>query len=492
MRRQAIAHAVRALCVIVEAGCATVPADAGFGDVQKLVTDGASLDIQWNRDTPADRAVTEKVHSMLAREITVEEAVQITLLNNAGLQATYEDLGIAQADLVEAGLLQNPVFEFEIRFPGDPRPPLEAHIIQNFLDLFLLPLKKRVATARFEQAKMKVADEVIDVAAQVRSAFYELQAAQQLLEMRRSVAEATKASVDAALQLHAAGNLTDLELENEQAMCAEAKLDLAQAETDAREGRERLNILMGVWGNDTEWTISNRLPELPGSEISSEGLETLAVSRSFELQAARLDVEATAQSLGLTRASAFIPELNVGIHSEREPDGFNSVGPSIGFQLPLFNQGQPLKARAQALLRRVQQRYVDAAVSLRANVRRLRDRMLAARRSVEYQVAVALPLRSRIVEHTQLEYNAMQIGVFQLLQAKQGEIKAGRDYIEALRSYWVARSELEHVVGGQLSADVPAHDPPRNAQEEYHHDEKAPENDQNEEPAKTHHHGGKP
>src|SRR5438045_1448774 len=90
-------------------GCATVPRDAGFGDVEQLVAERTALRVQWNRGTAADRAVEEMIRQSIASELTIDQAVQIALLNNRNLQATYEELGIAQADLVQAGLLQNPV-----------------------------------------------------------------------------------------------------------------------------------------------------------------------------------------------------------------------------------------------------------------------------------------------------------------------------------------------------------------------------------------------
>lgn len=102
------------------------------------------------------------------------------------------------------------------------------------------------------------------------------------------------------------------------------------------------------------------------------------------------------------------------------------------------------------MYRQSEARFRALAVKVRSEVRRARNHMLSARARVEYYRKVLLPLRGTIVEQTQLEYNAMLVGVFQLLQAKQAEIEAGRGYIEALRDYWIARAELEHAVGGRL------------------------------------------
>src|SRR5438067_11716650 len=89
------------LCVALVVGCATVPKDAGFGSVQKAVTDRTGHLIRRNREPAADQEAARAVQSLLQQEFTVDDAVQITLVNNRTLQAAYEDLRVAQAELVE-------------------------------------------------------------------------------------------------------------------------------------------------------------------------------------------------------------------------------------------------------------------------------------------------------------------------------------------------------------------------------------------------------
>ena len=430
-------------------GCANVPKDAGFGEVQKVVATRTGHLVQWRGNTAADAAVDAAVFSALQQGLTADEAVQIALLNNLNLQATYQELGVAQANLVQAGLLKNPTLSFERRLPGQAAV---LDVFADFLDLFFIPLRKRVAGAEFEAAKLRVADAVLMTAAQTRQAFYTLQGAEQMVEMRRSVAQATAASAEAAQRLREAGNITLLAFREEQKLAARAKLDLARAEAEVIEDRERLNVLMGLWGTSTDWKIASRLPALPATELSAQGLQSLAVSQRLDLGVAREEVEVAAQSLGLSRASRFVPNVNIGAHFEREADGVESVGPSIELPIPIFDQGQAVVARGGALLRQSQLRYAALAVEIRSEVRTAYSRMIAARDRVEYHQREVLPLAAQVVEQTQLQYNAMQTGVFQLLQAKQAQIEAGREYIETLREYWVARSELERAVGGRLRA----------------------------------------
>jgi len=433
------------------AGCAHVDPNPAFQELAKTVHLRTGKRVQWNRGSAEDAEAQSAVASLLGRPLTAGSAVQIALLNNHRLQATYEELGIAQADLVEAGLLRNPIFTFERRFPGQA---LEMDVLKEFIDILLLPLRKRIAAAQFEAAKLRVGHEILNLSGEVGAAFYEHQGDQQLVDLRKTVAEATERSAETALRIHEAGNLKNLDLATEQASHAQAKIELAKAQSEATQSREKLNKLMGAFGVQTNWTIAARLPELPSGEISTSQLESRAIRQRLDLAAARQEFIAQARSLGIARADAILEHAEIGGHYEREPEGTLTIGPSVNVPIPIFNQGQPAFARTQAKLRQGQQRYLALAADIRSDVRAARDRMLLARQQVEYFKSTALPTRTRVTQESQLEYNAMQLSPFQLLQAKQEEVKTGADSVEALRDYWVARAELEKAVGGSLSGKL--------------------------------------
>jgi outer membrane protein, heavy metal efflux system len=431
------------------AGCAHVDPNPAFQELANTVHLRTGKRVQWNRGSAADAEAQAAVASLLRRPLTADSAVQVALLNNHSLQATYEELGIALADLVEAGLLRNPIFTFERRFPGQA---LEADLLKEFIDMLLLPLRKRIAAAQFEAAKLRVGHEILTTAAEVRAAFYEHQGDQQLVDLRKTVADTTERSAETALKMHEAGNLRDLDLASEQATNAQAKIELAKAQASAVQSREKLNKLMGAFGTQTNWTVAPRLSELPGSDISTSQLESRAIQQRLDLAAVRQQFVAEARARGIARAEAILQGAEIGGHYEHEIEGsVHSIGPSVNVPIPIFNQGQPASARANAKTRQAAQRYLALAAEIRSDVRAARDKMLLARRQVEYFKSTALPMRTRVTEESQLQYNAMQITPFQLLQAKQEEVKTGADSIEALRDYWVARAELEKAVGGSLT-----------------------------------------
>lgn len=444
-----------AMVASLAVSCATAPAKAGLDDVQGLVGPRTGETVAWRQTSPPDPRVEEALQGLLTKRLTVDDAVQIALLGNRRLQATFEDLGIAQADLIQAGLLPNPVISAEIRFPPRPRPPFELDLLQNVLDLLTRPARRRIAESALDEAKFRVAHAVLELAMDTRVAFYSLQAALQTLEMRRSVIEATAASAEMARRIHEAGNNTDLDLANEQAASEDARLAAALAESEVAERRERVNVLLGLWGPNTAWQIEERLPEALPLTVSPERLESVAIANRLDLAAAREEVARAAQALGLSRDFRLLPELNVSGHLEREPEGTTTVGPSVQFQLPIFDQGQAEIAKAESELRRARQRFAALAIEIRSEVRSTYARIVSAQARARHYRNVVLPLRARIVERTQLQFNAMQLGVFELLQARQAEISAGADYVEALRDSWTLRAELEHALGTRIESTNP-------------------------------------
>ncbi len=430
-------------------GCAAVDSRTVFNETEALVIERGVKKIHWRRGGDEDAKVDEEVKDLLSRELTAADAVQIALLNNRRLQATYESLSVAQSDLVAAGLLRNPVFDAEVRFAqAGGGTGLELAVVQNFIDIFFIPLRKRIAGAGLESAKFRVSSEILNLAAEVRKVFYTLQAGEQTLQMRRQVLSATEASYDLSKRLRAAKNITELDLAKERVLYEQSKLDLRQAELQVLRGREDLNNHLGLWGGATKWKIQGTLPDIPEDEVPFKGIERKAIEKSLQLAALRQDIEQAAASLGVVWPFAQFSDAGIGASSEREPEGDWATGPAFSIPLPLFNQGQPAITTAQAEFRRAAELFAAEAVTLRTRVRTAHAAVAAARDQALYYSNVLLPLRQQIVRQSQLQYNAMQIGPIQLLMAKEQQIEAGKRYILSLLDYWVLRTELDLLLNG--------------------------------------------
>jgi outer membrane protein, heavy metal efflux system len=446
--------------LIVLSGCSGMQRGMGFDDVSQEVQQRTNMRVIWNSGTPEDEQATQAVHDLLQEGLTADSAVQIALLNNRELQALYEDLHIAQADLVQAGLLRNPIFDAQIRFAtSGSGTGVDLGVAQDFVSLLYLSLRKGRAAAAFEAAKLRVTGAVLDFASEARAGLYELQAAEQLLEMRRSVVEATAASYDLAQRLREAGNNRDLDVANERALHEESKVQLAVAEANVIARRERMNEIMGLWGVDTSWRTASRLPTIPEQEIVADGLERRAVESSLDLGLARREIEVAARQLGIAKPLGWLDDAEVGVAAEREVEGGWSAGPAFVLPIPLFDQGQAVVGSAQARYRQVSERYIATAVRLRSRVRAAYSATLEARDRAAHYERVLLPLRQTIVDETQLQYNAMQVGAFQLLQAKRDQIETGARYIQSLRDYWLSRTALEQILSGRMG-QIPMHEMP--------------------------------
>lgn len=449
MNRIRTAIALSGLAFVL-GGCATVSKEEAFEDVNLDLDQRLGEQVYWKQGGPEDQEVAERIRELLAGELNAEQAIQIALLNNPMLQAKFEDLGIAQASLVEAGLLNNPVFHGEIRWPREEDGRnYDLGVSFDFLRIFTIPLRRKVAEAQFESAKLEVSAAVLDLSADVRRAFYAAQAAQQSVEMMEQVVQSTGAAFHAAERLHSAGNIADLRLANQRVLYEEARLFLAASEGEVVASRERLNVLMGVWGQDTQWRLATRMPEPPEADPDLSEIEKRAVQSSLELAAARLKLQSLAQQLGLDKNTRLLPEFEMGYVFERD-DGEKEDGISLGLEIPIFDYGQARVARGQARLRQAQQEYLSTAIQVRSAARLARESLRLAHARVNHVRGVMLPLGQKIVDESLLNYNAMQIGVFRLLRAQERQIVLGRRYIEMLRDYWIARGNLDLILSGRM------------------------------------------
>ena len=429
--------------------CASVPPDAGFDEAAALARERGGYELVWRRGGPEDEAIDRRVRALAAAELSLDTAVEIALLENRRLQALYAELGFAQAEVLAAARLPNPLLHAELRFPeGGGGTALDLGIEQSFLALLWMPLKKRMAAEAFEAAKLRLAGEALALATEVRVAFRRFQGSEQLVEVRGTSLEAAEASLELAQRLHEAGNIRDLDLDLERVQREEARVAVADAELAAIESRETLASLLGLYGAEAELRAAARLPELPSEAGSTAELEARAIAGSVELLALRHDIERLGARLELSSDLRLVPELELGVAAEREGDGHWEIGPSLALPIPPFSQGQPELRRARAELERLRATYLAEAIELRSRVRRAAARALALHARARFLGGVLLPLRQDVIDGFQLEYNAMQEGAFRLLVAKRDQLAAGAAYVATLTDYWVAQSELDGLLEG--------------------------------------------
>ncbi|MGD0680180.1 MAG: TolC family protein, partial [Polyangiaceae bacterium] len=369
-------RAVALFALLATGACASTSPAPAFRAMAERVGRQSGHAVHWRQATLEDRSADDAVRALLSRELSVDGAAQVALLRNRSLVATYEELGVAQADLVQAGLLRNPVLsagiaEAEIDILT---PPVVVGIAQDFLDLLMLPARKTIARAQLEAIELRVTDEVLGVAAQARNAYFALQSAEQTAAMRRLIAGAAGAALATAAAQHQAGNLSDLDYETQRGLAEQAQLDVAREQAGVLQMRERLTRVMGLWGTETNFVVPPRLPELPPTEPPLEHLESLAVSQRSDLSAMRREVQAIGHVKSLAESTRWTGLLTVGLDVARLNDGNYSFGPHASIEVPLFDQRQALVARLEAMQRQSEVRLEGRAVDARSEVREARDR----------------------------------------------------------------------------------------------------------------------
>lgn len=445
--------------VFALAGCATVRTEETFQAVQQDVESKTGHQIQWSGVSIAESEVRDAVESMLADGLTVDEATQVALLNNPHLQGVYEDYGIAQAELVEAGLLHNPVFSGELLYETSSAQSWELEVAQDFLSVLFIPLRRAAARDNLEMARLRVIAAVIDIAGDTRRAFLHYQADSQAFELLKKFLQAEEAGFEMAVKLREAGNIPLRELAAAQSSLDNAKLTYSAAELDLEMSRERVNRLMGLWGTAASWDAVKTLPEPPESVSFPSDIEREAVSNSVDLAMAWTGVRLAARRSGIRNVEAVFSELEVGTKFESsEPESGSrhwEVGPVLAVSLPLFNQGQAARAMGRAEVRGAWHNYTALAVELRSATRAAAHQVNVTRQMALYEKKVALPVAHAAMDEALLRYNGMFIGPVELLRAKQQEIQAGMAYVSALMEYWLARTDLEQILLGRLIIRAP-------------------------------------
>jgi outer membrane protein TolC len=440
--------------VLLLAGCATFTPDAGFDSVKAAVEERAGTAPRWVRNDRDAGDVRATVQRLLAGSpLTADQAVHIALMNNPGLQAIYQELGIAEADLVQAGRLPNPGFSYARTTRGG-EVEIERAFIVSLISVLTIPLRTQIERRRFELMKTRVAAEATRLAADTRRAFYGAVAAREGVRYMQQVQDAAEASAELARRMAAAGNFSKLDHAREQLFYAETTAQFARVRQTAVSERERLVRLMGLWGHDLRFTLPERLPELPKAPRELAELEPIALKQRLDVQAAMQEAGSIASSLGLTRVTGFVSVLDVAYIHNNESGRPRQTGYEIDLRLPIFDWGSARLARAEYTYMQAVNRAADTAIRARSEVRESYNAYRTAYDLARHYREEIVPLRKRISDENVLRYNGMLISVFELLIDARQQINTVNNYIEALRDFWTADATLQVALTGTSPGPV--------------------------------------
>lgn len=467
-RRTAAQVAAAALVLLTLAGCAQFSPDGGLGPAERVATERFGARVQMLRSDEDRRAIDAEVERLLAGPLDAETAVKIALLNSPGLQAGYARLGIAEADLVQAGRLPNPVLSWMKvdNSAGDSKR--EGVLLFDLWSLALMPLAREVETRRFEAAQLEAAAETGRVALEARSAWYEAVAARQSERQLADVVEAAEIARDLSVRMARVGNWSQTGAVHKQLRYAQAVAGLERARQRSVAARERLVRALGFMGPRADLLAATparfpeRLPELPQAIAGADGIESSAMRQRLDIAAARANLDGTARALGLTSANRFISLLELGPAQVREGDHDWMRGYELELSIPLFDWGGARVAKAESLYMQAASNAARLAVDARSEVRETWQAYRSAWELARHYRDEILPLRQRVSDERLLKYNGMLIGVFELLDDAGDKAVSIDDAIAAQRDFWLADVRMQAAMlgvapfGGSGAAAGPA------------------------------------
>jgi outer membrane protein TolC len=461
------------------AGCASFSPDGGMDDVAQGVGRETGPDIGKNvaKIASAEQAqqAKEQVANLLAGPLSADRAVQVAFLNNRDLQAAYNDLGISEADYVQASLLPNPGVSL-MDVAGTGVANFELRLIGDILSLITLPRRTAIAAEHFAHARHQAIATTLRLAADTRRAYIRTVAAQQQI----GFLDQARGTVDAAVRLNArlgeAGGGDQLDQAELAAFYAELSARLGQARLAARRERETLVRLMGLWGGDTNFALPAELPALPGDPETLTAVEVEAVNRRVDLIMARHDVLALAKSLSLTQATRYVSMLRLaGIFNDESANpltnsntAINRAGAQLDLQIPIFDTGEARERKARESYMAALNRLAAKAVNARSEARIAYETYRGTYDIAKFYRDRVLPLRQIVSQEVALRYSngvlageGMRVDLFKYLTDARVRIGATAAALEARRDFYLAAADLQAAlsIGGGAAGGEPAAPP---------------------------------
>ncbi|MBI4581714.1 MAG: TolC family protein [Planctomycetes bacterium] len=469
-------------------GCASVEPGADYRQAGDLIRHRVGSGEVY--DPQADALVEDKVDALLVDGLTIDEAVQVALLNNRGLQGAFLDIGVSRAEVVQSGLLANPTASFLAKLPeGGGRAHVEFELAQELVDLWQIPVRKKIAEAQLEVTVLEVARQAIELAADIRAACYRVVTLEQSEATVRENLQLVEQSEDLARRRFEAGEASQLDVNLARSNTIDVRLELLQLERERRLAEAALARLLNLSEAGRQPVLRDALPEIQ-APADEDALLGLAMTQRLDARAAEFRVRAAENQVQQEWLKVF-PSVSAGIalerserralpgrnvladtardsiaaggltaptiesraqrRAERRQEIDAILGPSFSATLPIWdqNQAQIAKARYQAEQRRKE--YEDLVDGIANQVGQAATSLRSARQIVQFYRDEALPQSNQNLDGARRLYQAGEQGIIVVIEAQESLVARRRAYVSALGEYAAAMAELERAIGGRLS-----------------------------------------
>ncbi len=442
------------------AGCTSVNIDQALQQTNQATPEFTQGQLELSRSAEQRQARQALSEKLLAKPLSMTDAVQLALANSATVQSLLAASWADMAAASQTGRIANPVFSFERTRIGD-EIELARSLSFGLLELLTLLQRQALAQDRLAQARTRLSTQVVEQVSQVRQAWVRAVAAQQTAQYAAQVNRAAQASAELAKRMQQAGNFSKLERARQHAFYADAVAQLALAQHAAAATREALVRALGL--DDAQAArlqLPERLPDLPAVPRVVTAPDSQALAQRLDVQLARQQLDAVARAQGLGSLGSLV-DVELGLRHDTVSDQASGSSASrngygLAIRLPLFDGGGHQRAAldAQSLLavNRLEATVRDASSQLREAWSAYRTTHDLAR---HYRDEI-VPLRKTMAEENLLRYNGMLIGVFELLADTREQIGSVIAAINAEQQFWLADAALSAaLIGSPMVADAP-------------------------------------
>ncbi|MFZ2889463.1 TolC family protein [Sulfuricurvum sp.] len=435
--------------LFIFSGCSTISQKEAFDSVNQLTLEQGSKNLEWIKTPQEAASVDESVRVLLSEPLTQENVLRIMLINNRTLQQSYENIGIAQSELVEAGLMRNPLLGYSIgRANGITTSTISVEVA--FLDLLWIPLRRELGGLALEEATLTIGDMVLRSARDAKKSYIESRVAEEKVALNRSILKSYEASLQLAVRQYTAGNLSKRDMLKIQDSYERARVESIKLARENAAARESLNKVLGVYGEQTHYILSTEPLTRLEPAVLEPGLEQHAIINRLDMRSAMKSVDYAAKQAGYSENTRLLDEVDLSIESEKRTGEkrFNMFG--IKLPIPLFDFGQARVSKSQAIYNQSVHRLYETAVNIRSEVREG-----YAHLRYTYDIAISyneviVKTNQQILEETQLFYNGMLDGIYELLEDQRRAGEAKMEALDALGEYKRAQADLEYTIGGKL------------------------------------------
>lgn len=379
---------------------------------------------------------------MLTDGLTQEESVAIALWNSPSFLATLADLGIARADLAEAGLLRNPVFS--LLFPVGPKQ-LEFTLQFPFEVLVQRPARVAAATLGAQAVGERLVWDALSLVAQVRNAHADAVIADRRLVLAAQNAELTRRLAEITDARLRAGDISDLESRAPRTDAARTEAVRQALEHDRELARLTLAALLGLDRTSMQLSpAASSAYDTAPCPVDDARLQDALASRP-DVRAAELAIEAAGARARWERSRVF---TLIGIldANGKGSEGFE-MGPGINVDIPFFNRNQGAVARATAEIERASRLYSATRMQVITDVRSADARVSQARQALETWTDDIVPSLETEQRQSESAYAAGEIPLFTVLDVSRRLVDGRMRQLDAEADLFRARIALDRAIG---------------------------------------------